>query len=383
VLVSRPDAGALREAGRAGTELAALGIRSQRLVVNGLLHEPLAGDAVAEALTQRQTQALEAMPAALREMPMAGVPMVALDLTGVATLRALASGRPGGPSAPATDVGDESPLPGLGPLVDELAAGGPGAVLVMGKGGVGKTTVAAAVAVGLARRGHDVHLSTTDPAGRLVDILAGEAVEHLSVSNVDPVAELASYTAERLRDAGPLDPERRALLEEDLRSPCTEELAVFRAFARLIFEARGKFVVVDTAPSGHTLRLLDLTGSYHRQVMQDASGAGTRISTPLMRLQDPAYTRVLVVTLAELTPVSEAAALQGDLRQAGVEPFGWVVNASLTSSGTRDPLLLARAALEHRQLQRIRDGLAARAWMLPWQLESPVGAGRLAALARA
>ena len=383
VLVSRPDAGALREAARAGAELAAQGIRNQRLVVNGLFSKPLPGDAVAQALAQRHARALESMPAALRAMLTAGVPLVALDLTGVTALRALASGQTPANLAPATEASQEAPLPDLNALVDELAAGPPGAVLVMGKGGVGKTTIAAAVAVGLARRGHDVHLSTTDPAGRVTDVLADEALDHLNVSRIDAAAELARYTAERLRDAERLDPARRALLEEDLRSPCTEELAVFRGFSGLLSRARRQFVIVDTAPSGHTLRLLDLTGSYHRQVMRGANEVPGHITTPLMRLQDPAYTRVLIVTLAELTPVSEAAALQDDLRRAGIEPFGWVVNASLTASGTRDPLLLARAALERPQLHRIRDQLAVRAWMVPWQLDSLTGQDRLAALTRA
>ena len=311
------------------------------------------------------------------------MPLVALDLTGVTALRALASGPTPANPASRIDAHHEAPLPDLNALVDELAAGPPGAVLVMGKGGVGKTTIAAAVAVGLARRGHEVHLSTTDPAGRVTDVLADETLDHLNVSRIDAAAELARYTAERLRDAERLDPARRALLEEDLRSPCTEELAVFRGFSGLLSKARRQFVIVDTAPSGHTLRLLDLTGSYHRQVMRGASDVPGHITTPLMRLQDPAYTRVLIVTLAELTPVSEAAALQDDLRRAGIEPFGWVVNASLTASGTRDPLLLARAALERPQLHRIRDQIAVRAWMVPWQLDNLTGQDRLAALTRA
>lgn len=290
VLVSRPEAGALREAGRAGAELAARGIRNQRLVVNGLLREPLAGDRVAEALAARELSALDARPASLRAIPAAQVPLVGWDLTGITALRALVSGRGGpvpGPDAP-IDAAEAAPLPSLEALVDELAAGPPGAVLVMGKGGVGKTTIAAAVAVGLARRGHDVHLSTTDPAGRPADVLAGDASGHLTVSRIDPAAELARYTADRLRAAERMAPDRRALLEEDLRSPCTEELAVFRAFAELLSRARGRFVVVDTAPSGHTLRLLDLTGSYHRQVMAHADQVHGRITTPLMRLRDPA-----------------------------------------------------------------------------------------------
>ena len=382
VLVSRPDPGALREAARAGAELAAQGIRNQRLVVNGLLSEPLAGDAVAEALAGRQRQSLQSMPASLRGTPAAAVPLVALDLTGVAALRALASGQTRAGPAPAAEPGEEPPLPDLKALVDELAGGGPGAVLVMGKGGVGKTTIAAAIAVGLARRGHEVHLSTTDPAGQFTDVLGGDTPAHLTVSRIDPAAEIASYTAQRLRAAEHLEPGRRALLEEDLRSPCTEEVAVFRAFSGLLSEARRRFVIVDTAPSGHTLRLLDLTGSYHRQIMHGAGNLRGRITTPLMRLQDTASTRVLIVTLAELTPVSEAAALHDDLSRAGIEPFGWVVNASLTASGTQDSCLVARAALERPQLHRVRDQAAARAWIVPWQVEDLIGEDHLAALTR-
>ena len=345
VLVSRPDAAALREAGRAAGELAAQGIRNQRLIINGLLTHALAGDAVAEALARRQADALEALPAALREVPAVGVPLVALDLTGIASLRALATGQNAtAPAAFSAHDEQEAAMPGIDALVDELAAARPGPVLVMGKGGVGKTTIAAGIAVGLARRGHEVHLSTTDPAGRMSDVLASDADGLMTISRIDPSAELERYTAERLRATGPLDPDRRALLEEDLRSPCTEELAVFSAFSHLLAEGRKRFVVIDTAPSGHTLRLLDLTGSYHRQFMRGAGATAKRATTPLMRLQDPAFTRVLIVSTPELTPVSEAAALQDDLRRAGIEPFGWVINASLTGSGTRDPVLLARAA---------------------------------------
>ena len=381
VVVSRPETAALREAGRAATELAAQGITNQRLIINGLFTRPLTGDAVAEAFARRQASALEAMPTAVRTMPAAAVPLTALDLTGVAALRAMASGQHETLPGTQADADAEAAMPDLEALVDELAAGRAGAVLVMGKGGVGKTTIAAALAVGLAHRGLPVHLSTTDPAGRLTDVLLGDGPTHLTVSRIDPAAELARYTTERLDATKRLDPDRRALLEEDLRSPCTEELAVFGAFSGLLSEARRRFVIIDTAPSGHTLRLLDLTGSYHRQIIRGIDDrARRRVTTPLMRLQNPEHTRVLVVTLPEVTPVSEAVALQDDLRRAGIEPFGWVVNASLTASGTRDPLLHARGLLERRHLHRVRAELASRSWLVPWQAETLTGEDHLATL---
>ncbi|MEU9244404.1 arsenical pump-driving ATPase [Streptomyces sp. NPDC048385] len=404
VLVSRPESGALAEAARAGAELAAQGIRNQRLVVNGLFTRPLAGDAVAQAFASRQQAALAALPEQLREIPAAAVALSAADLTGVDALRALRTGPPspapteGGrgtgwsaPSPEGAEADEGLSLPAFEALADELAAGEPGAVLVVGKGGVGKTTIAAAIATGLVRRGHAVHLSTTDPAGRPGELLGTDESDpraeprseaaRLTVSRIDPAAELARYTAERLQDAERLGPERRALLEEDLRSPCYAEVAVFRAFSGLLNQAaRGHFVVIDTAPSGHTLRLLDLTGTYHRQVMAGADQVQGRVITPLMRLRDPARTRVLIVTLPELTPVSEAAALQEDLRRAGIEPYGWVVNASLTGSGSRDRLLRARAALEGPQLRRVAGELASRVWLLPWQAQELTGRELLADL---
>jgi len=246
---------------------------------------------------------------------------------------------------------------------------------------VGKTTIAAALAVALAHRGKTVHLSTTDPAAHLASTLEG-GVPGLTVDRIDPVAETQRYVdkvmAHRGRD---LDAAGRALLLEDLRSPCTEEVAVFHAFSRVVSEARSAFVVLDTAPTGHTLLLIDATGAYHRQMTREFEGtAAARVVTPLMRLQDPAYTRILLVTLPEVTPVSEAAALQDDLRRARIEPFAWVINRSLAASGTQDPVLAARLAGEAAQLARVQTGLAQRAYLVPWVPRPPVGVDALTRL---
>ncbi|MFZ2102167.1 MAG: ArsA-related P-loop ATPase, partial [Oricola sp.] len=250
-----------------------------------------------------------------------------------------------------------------------LAARGRGLIMIMGKGGVGKTTIAAAIAVGLVARGHSVHLSTTDPAAHLQMTVDGD-MPGLRVDRIDPKAETERYVEKIMATRGrDLDDAGRALLREDLRSPCTEEVAVFHAFSRIVSEARGAFVVLDTAPTGHTLLLMDAAGAYHRQMAMDlkALNPAGRIVTPLMRLQDPDHTQVLLVTLPERTPVSEAAALQEDLRRARIEPYGWIVNRGLSGSGAADPLLLRRMAGEAAEVARVRDGLAKRCFALPWQ----------------
>ena len=235
-------------------------------------------------------------------------------------------------------------------LVDALDVAGNGVVMTMGKGGVGKTTLAAAIALALVDRGREVTLSTTDPAAHIVDALADTSSERLRVERIDPAVETARYTDEVLAAATGLDDEGRALLAEDLRSPCTEEIAVFRAFASTVDQARERIVVLDTAPTGHTLLLLDAAQSYQREVQRTGSDVPADVSELLARLRDPDFARMLVVTLAESTPVHEADRLQADLRRAGIEPFGWIINASLATTGTTHPTLRARAAAEFTPL---------------------------------
>ncbi|MDP2310693.1 MAG: arsenical pump-driving ATPase [Pseudomonadota bacterium] len=386
VLVTRPDASPMQEAARTAGELRELGLLNQRLAINGVFRAARPDDPVAAAIERVGREAIARMPDALARLPRDEVPLRAFDTVGLPALRALLVDGAAPPMPP--DVAAAAVVPPGEPLdrlVDELAQMGHGLLMVMGKGGVGKTTIAAALAVGLVQRGHSVHLTTTDPAAHLAGTLDGQ-LAGLEVGRIDPAAETRAYVDRMMATRGKdLDEAGRALLLEDLQSPCTEEVAVFHAFSRVVNQARSAFVVLDTAPTGHSLLLMDATGAYHRQ-MTRPSGGGAKVAgvgkivTPLMRLQDPTLTRVLIVTLPEATPVSQAAALQDDLRRARIEPWAWVINKSVAASGTTDPLLKARLAGETRQTARIADGLARRTFVLPWLPDPPVGVQALGAL---
>ena len=384
ILVTRPDRGAMAEAARTSVELRELGLDNQRLVINGVFHASDRSDAVACAIEDVGQQALQALPAALQALPQDRVPLRPFDTVGLPALRALlAPGEAPADLRAAAQEGAWDPLPDLAALADDLAKAGHGLIMVMGKGGVGKTTIAAALAVGLVQRGQTVHLSTTDPAAHLAGTLEGD-LPGLKVSRIDPKVETRRYIDKVMAaKSARLDAQEQALLLEDLQSPCTEEVAVFHAFSRIVSEGRSAFVVLDTAPTGHSMLLMDATGAYHRQMTREFEGHGAaRIVTPLMRLQDAAYTKIILVTLPEVTPVSQAAALQDDLRRARIEPYAWVLNKSVLASGTHDPVLQARLGGERRQIERMSAGLAQRLYALPWRPVPPIGLGELSQLVR-
>ncbi len=371
VLVSRPERTALAEAERTRAELAGAGMRHQLLALNGTFDANDSDDQTALALAQRQGDALASIPAGLECLPRVEVPLLGFAPIGPDALaRVLA------PTA-ATSAREQAPdaeLPGaaLSELIDELEISGRGVIMTMGKGGVGKTTVAAAIASELARRGHPVHLSTTDPAAHVADAV-GDGVPGLSLSRIDPAAQTRIYSEQVLAAAGPdLDDQGRALLEEDLRSPCTEEIAVFRAFADVVARGQDDFVVLDTAPTGHSLLLLDATQSYHRDVARGLSEVPDAVAQLLPRLRDHEYTRVLIITLPEATPVHEAARLSEDLERAGITPYAWIVNQSLAAAGAEHPTLAARARDEHPYLAEVA-AIAQRLALVAWQPHTSAG----------
>ena len=380
ILVSRPERASLREAERTRGELGALGVTNLQLVINGVFVAKEPGDAIADAMAQRASAALSEMPANLAALPDVKIPFLPKGTVGLEALRAMAHP-------------EELPLPldrslppvsslpgGLKRYVDELAAQGHGVVMTMGKGGVGKTSVAAAIAFNLAERGFPVILSTTDPAAH-VAAAAEAGMPGLTVTKIDPAHEVRQYTEEVLAKAGQsLDAAGLAMLEEDLRSPCTEEIAVFRAFARTVDAGKGGFVVLDTAPTGHTILLLDAAEAYHREVARTQGDMPESVRELLPRLRDKDFTHVFVVTLPEATPVHEAERLQNDLRRAGIEPFAWVINQSLLASGTRNPVLLERGAVELPYIETVSGQISSRCALIPWLPQQPAGKAGLAAL---
>ncbi|EML6554377.1 arsenical pump-driving ATPase [Klebsiella michiganensis] len=381
VLVARAQASTLKEVSHTHDELSAIGLQHQHLAINGVL-PPFVGenDLLAQSILAREEKALLAMPENLANLPRSQLYLKPFNLVGLEALRELFTESKAAPALPATTL-NALDLSKLASLVDELSQAGKGLVMTMGKGGVGKTTVAASVAVSLAKRGHKVHLTTSDPAAHLSYTLDG-SLANLQVSRIDPKVETERYRRFVLENQGKgLDAEGLAVLEEDLRSPCTEEIAVFQAFSRIIKEADDHFVIMDTAPTGHTLLLLDATGAYHREMVRQMGQTDDHVLTPMMQLQDPEKTKVIIVTLAETTPVLEAANLQQDLRRAGIEPWAWVINSSLAAAKPSSPFLVTRASRELPLINDVTEQHAKRIALTPLQNEEPVGTALLAKMA--
>ncbi|CAH3529547.1 MULTISPECIES: arsenical pump-driving ATPase [Citrobacter] len=373
VLVARAQASTLKEVSHTHDELSVIGLQHQHLAINGVL-PPFVGekDPLGQSILAREEKALQAMPDNLANLPRSQLYLKPFNLVGLEALRELFTQSKASLPLPATTQ-NTLDLPKLASLVDELSLTGKGLVMTMGKGGVGKTTIAASVAVSLAKRGHKVHLTTSDPAAHLSYTLDA-SLPNLQVSRIDPKVETERYRRFVLENQGKgLDAEGLAVLEEDLRSPCTEEIAVFQAFSRIIKEADDHFVIMDTAPTGHTLLLLDATGAYHREMVRQMGQTHDHVLTPMMQLQDPEKTKVIIVTLAETTPVLEAANLQQDLRRAGIEPWAWVVNNSLAATEPSSPFLKTRANRELPLISNVEEQYAKRIALTALQSEEPVG----------
>ena len=380
LLVARPEESTLIEAKRASLELREIGIKKQMLLMNGLLQSHDATDDIASHFHKGQQDALEHMPEELKQLDTLAVPYIAYSLTGIDHLRQLVSDNPFGSVEQDTQDITLQPLSELKDVIEDFTVNNKRVIFTMGKGGVGKTSVAAAIAVGLTEKGHKVHLTTTDPAAHLDYMFQNSAInQDLSVSSINPEEEVKKYKQEVITAAGDLSEEELAYLQEDLASPCTEEIAVFRAFADVVERSEQEIVVIDTAPTGHTLLLLDSSEAYHKEMTRSTGEVPASVKNLLPRLRNPKETSVVIVTLPEATPVFEASRLQEDLKRAEIVPKWWVINRSLYATETTDETLQARATTEKQWINKVQTELAESCALIPWMKEVKLGYDKLKA----
>jgi arsenite/tail-anchored protein-transporting ATPase len=374
ILVARPDESSLLEANRASKELKEIGISNQALIINGLLQSYLSDDKISTSFYERQRMAVKQLPIELKQVVTFSLPYVSYSLTGIQNLRYLFK-QYTMPAKQSDAIGQAISLPGLSKVIEDFSNNNTRVIFTMGKGGVGKTTMASAIAVGLVEKGHKVHLTTTDPAAHLEFVFKNsERNDKLSISRINPVEEVEAYKAEVLsKISAELDEEAIAYIQEDLNSPCTEEIAVFRAFADVVARSKEEIVVIDTAPTGHTLLLLDAAQSYHKELARSTGEIPESVKMLLPRLRNPKETSVVIVTLAEATPVLEASRLQNDLKRADITPKWWIINQSLYATETKDPILKGRAVAEVGWIQKVTTELAEKSAIVPLMSEETKG----------
>lgn len=349
ILVSRPEESPLKEAERASKELQDIGVNNQILVVNGILQDY--DDELSTAIYDKQQKAMEHMPEGLKNIETFEIPLRPYNVTGIENVRAFL--KDSNIKFHSETLNTES-IPKLKTVIEDLYNSNKKVIFTMGKGGVGKTTIAAAIALGLAKKGKKVHLTTTDPAAHLKLVL--DESYGITLSNIDEKKELEKYREEVLSKAREtMSEDDIAYVEEDLRSPCTQEIAVFRAFAEIVEKSENEVVVIDTAPTGHTLLLLDSTQSYNKEIERSSGDAPDSVKKLLPRLKNEGETEVIIVTLAETTPVYEAMRLQKDLDRAGIHSKWWVINSSFYAANTSNKILKVKASNEVQWINKVNE----------------------------
>ncbi|MBU3219457.1 arsenical pump-driving ATPase [Clostridium algidicarnis] len=371
ILISRAEYSPLKEAERASKELRDLGVNNQVMVINGILdlEEGSKDDDVSNKLYSKQQEALKNIPDYLKDMETYRIPLRSYSMTGVKNIRLMLK-----ENYLETEEGKlkRQDIPNLKELIDDLYISKKRVIFTMGKGGVGKTSLAAVIAVGLSRKGVKVHLATTDPAHHFKFVVNEDL--GITLSNIDEKEELNKYKEEVLKKSREtMSEEDIEYIEEDLRSPCTQEIAVFRAFAEIVEKAEEEVVVIDTAPTGHTLLLLDSTESYNKEIQRSKGDIPSSVQNLLPRLRNEDETEVVIVTLPEATPVYEAMRLEKDLKRAGIKNKWWIINSSLFMTNTKSPLLKTKASSEIQWINKVDEISKGNFVVIPWKSEEIKG----------
>lgn len=364
MLVSRPEKGPLLEAARASHELSEIGVDNQKLLINGVLECVNQNDGISRSFYEKQQNAMDTMPEDLRKMPVYTIPLRSYNVSGLENIRRMLTDD----CIPeASSFQSEMDFPALDVLIDDLYKNEKKVVFTMGKGGVGKTTIATEIAKGLAAKRRKVHLTTTDPAGHMS--IDAQKNKNIEISNIDEKEELKKYQEEVISKAvaSGISDEDLDYIKEDLRSPCTQEIAVFRAFADVVEKAEEKVVVIDTAPTGHTLLLLNSTESYAKEMKHSNADIPESVKKLLPRLRNQEETEVVIVALPEATPYYEASRLEADLKRASIANKWWVMNASLKAAKTEDPFLKARAEAEVKWIGKVANETEGNYVVVPWK----------------
>ncbi len=373
LLVSRPEAGPLKEAARASQELGDIGIANQQVIINGLFESLALTDLYAKALFERQQKALESIPTEISQYPIFYLPLAPFTISSLSQMEAWLEHR----IKTSINLVEKEVIDyqSIHELVDFYDQHNHRVIFTMGKGGVGKTTVASLIALGLAEKGNKVHLTTTDPAAHIAWTFDGNTLhENLTISSVDPKQAVQDYKDEVLSKAmETMDEEGLAFVKEDLESPCTEEIAVFRSFAEVVDQSEDQIVVIDTAPTGHTLLLLDASQAYHKEISRSSGEIPKAVRNLLPKLRDDAYTSIVITTLLETTPVLEASRLEDDLLRANISIHWWVINQSFYITDTKDPVLANKAQEELVWIQKVKELSNGQFAIIPWSIKEPKG----------
>jgi arsenite-transporting ATPase len=375
-LVSRPEKTSVYESMRAKSELERTGIHNFHMIINGVYpnHSSLTG--IFGSIAENQKQYVQELRSLFPET-VSEVPLLQSEVKGVKNISLLGEIAFDHKEA-IIHVDFPNKVPFNGFSAPELLSRLIGKktdnriIILTGKGGVGKTVTACTLAVKMAEKGKTL-LFTTDPAAHIGQVLETE-VNHIPVNiagglwavNIDQKTAVEEYRRKIMDDArtSGYNDELLASLEEELESPCTEEIAIFEQFANLLNEPGWDYFVLDTAPTGHTLRLLELPFEYKKQLdmklkgnttATDNSQANTKIEALIKRLKNPEQASFLLVAYPEFTPIHESHRAMKDLERVGINVQGIFLNHILQRSDCQNGFAMDRWKLQQHYLHIARE----------------------------